>query len=192
MEEGPKGLKAALDRIAAEAEQAVDGGYSFIVLSDRAFGPKRVPVSCLLAAGRVHHQLIQVCEQCGLKPYPPRTCDPLFQQSGKGALYRLTLVSQSLTRMKTDVPGWISVPSPVSGLALPPSAGLLRIPPSPSPPLLASSQSVDPDQCGPCDSLIDDVHLLHESHGLLRSASDPTLLHPFHPLSPPSLSPHLA
>ena len=61
MEEGPKGLKAALDRIAAEAEQAVDGGYSFIVLSDRAFGPKRVPVSCLLAAGRVHHQLIQVC-----------------------------------------------------------------------------------------------------------------------------------
>jgi hypothetical protein len=58
--EGPKGLKQALDRIAKEAEQAVESGYSFIVLSDRAFGPSRVPVSALLAGGRVHHQLIQV------------------------------------------------------------------------------------------------------------------------------------
>ncbi|GAX86014.1 hypothetical protein CEUSTIGMA_g13429.t1, partial [Chlamydomonas eustigma] len=57
--EGPKGLQLALDRIAKEAEQAVDSGYSFIVLSDRAFGPSRVPVSALLAGGRVHHQLIQ-------------------------------------------------------------------------------------------------------------------------------------
>ena len=60
VEDGPKGLKTALDRIAKEAEQAVDAGFSFVVLSDRAFGPKRVPISCLLAAGRVHHQLIQV------------------------------------------------------------------------------------------------------------------------------------
>ncbi|KAG1678741.1 hypothetical protein FOA52_012780 [Chlamydomonas sp. UWO 241] len=57
--DGPGGLKAALAHIATEAEAAVDAGVSFIVLSDRAFGPGRVPVSPILAAGRVHHWLIQ-------------------------------------------------------------------------------------------------------------------------------------
>lgn len=56
--EGPEGLEAALDRIAMEAEAAVDEGFAFLVLSDRAFGPDRVPVSPLLAAGRTHHALL--------------------------------------------------------------------------------------------------------------------------------------
>ncbi len=58
--DGPAGLQPALDRIASEAEAAVDSGYSFVVLSDRAFGPDRVPVSGLLATGRVHHHLVQL------------------------------------------------------------------------------------------------------------------------------------
>lgn len=58
LSEGAAGLQAALDRISAEAEAAVDAGFSFLVLSDRGFGPGRVPVSCLLAAGRVHHHLV--------------------------------------------------------------------------------------------------------------------------------------
>ena len=43
---------------AREAERAIDDGYSMIVLSDRAIGPDRVPVSALLACGAVHHHLV--------------------------------------------------------------------------------------------------------------------------------------
>lgn len=60
VEDGPKGLRKALDRVAAEAQAAVDQGFSFLVLSDRAFGPHRVAASPLLVAGRVHHELIAV------------------------------------------------------------------------------------------------------------------------------------
>jgi len=54
----PGGLMSALDRICAEAEQAIDDGYSFIVLSDRAMGPDSIAVSSLLACGSVHHHLL--------------------------------------------------------------------------------------------------------------------------------------
>lgn len=55
---GPEGLRAGLDRLAQEAERAVDDGFSFLVLSDRSFGPQRVPISPVLAGGRVHHHLV--------------------------------------------------------------------------------------------------------------------------------------
>eukprot|EP00983_Pelagomonas_calceolata_P041485 1138089-Pelagomonas_calceolata.AAC.13 len=58
--EGPGGLRTALDRIAAEAEAGVAAGYSFLVLSDRNFGPERAPVSSLLALGCVHHHLVHL------------------------------------------------------------------------------------------------------------------------------------
>jgi glutamate synthase (NADPH/NADH) large chain len=58
-QEGRAGLVNALDRICAEAESAIDEGYSLVVLSDRAIGPDRVPVSALLACGAVHHHLIR-------------------------------------------------------------------------------------------------------------------------------------
>lgn len=60
IEDGPAGLRKALDRVAVEAEAAIDSGYSFVVLSDRSFGATRVPVSPLLAIGRVHHHLVQI------------------------------------------------------------------------------------------------------------------------------------
>ncbi|MCA9225337.1 MAG: glutamate synthase subunit alpha, partial [Planctomycetales bacterium] len=43
------GVMKTLDRICAEAEAAIDEGFSLIVLSDRHIGPQRVPVSTLLA-----------------------------------------------------------------------------------------------------------------------------------------------
>src|SRR5262249_16079430 len=52
------GLAQALERICAEAEQAIDDGYSMLVLSDRAVAAKRVAVSSLLACGAVHHHLV--------------------------------------------------------------------------------------------------------------------------------------
>ncbi|MEM9367149.1 MAG: glutamate synthase large subunit [Planctomycetota bacterium] len=56
--EGKAGLVSALDRIAAEAEAAVDEGIAIIVLTDRAISKDRVPVSVLLATGAVHHHLV--------------------------------------------------------------------------------------------------------------------------------------
>ena len=57
--EGVEGLKPALERICAEARQAIQEGFSLIVLSDRAIGPDRIPVSSLLATGAVHHHLVR-------------------------------------------------------------------------------------------------------------------------------------
>ncbi len=56
---GKAGLSEALDRICDEASRAIDEGYSLIVLSDRAVGPERVPISSLLAVGAVHHHLVR-------------------------------------------------------------------------------------------------------------------------------------
>ena len=56
--DAPGALSRAIDRICAEAERAIDEGYSLVVLSDRAVGPNRVPVSALLACGAVHHHLV--------------------------------------------------------------------------------------------------------------------------------------
>lgn len=57
--EGKSGMVKAIDRICAEAEAAVDDGYSLVVLSDRAVSAERVPVSALLASGAVHHHLVK-------------------------------------------------------------------------------------------------------------------------------------
>ncbi|XZE55247.1 glutamate synthase large subunit [Planctomycetaceae bacterium SH139] len=57
--EGKAGLRRALDRIASEAEAAVDAGLQLIILSDRAVSDQRVPVSSLLAVGAAHHHLVK-------------------------------------------------------------------------------------------------------------------------------------
>jgi glutamate synthase (NADPH/NADH) large chain len=56
--EGAEGLEPALQRIRQDAEQAVDDGYSLILLTDRAAGKDRIPVSALLATGAAHHHLV--------------------------------------------------------------------------------------------------------------------------------------
>ncbi len=57
--EGKAGLIKSLDRMCAEAEQAIDDGYSLVVLSDRNLAADQVPVSALLACGAVHHHLVR-------------------------------------------------------------------------------------------------------------------------------------
>jgi len=57
--QGAAGLRGALDRICAEAEQAIDAGSQLIVLTDRNIGEDRIPVSALLATGAVHHHLVR-------------------------------------------------------------------------------------------------------------------------------------
>jgi glutamate synthase (NADPH/NADH) large chain len=52
-------LVAALDRICAQAEEAIADGYSLVVLSDRGTCENRIAVSTLLACGAVHHHLVR-------------------------------------------------------------------------------------------------------------------------------------
>lgn len=56
---GASGLVAALNAVCAAAESAARARCQLLVLSDRAAGPTRVPVSSLLALGAVHHHLIE-------------------------------------------------------------------------------------------------------------------------------------
>ncbi len=52
------GLKAALERVRAEAVAAVEGGASMIVLSDEALGEDKLGVPMILAAAAVHSRLV--------------------------------------------------------------------------------------------------------------------------------------
>ena len=55
--DGAGGLKAALDRICAEADAIVDSETEIIVLSDRNASADRVAIPSLLATGTIHHHL---------------------------------------------------------------------------------------------------------------------------------------
>ena len=61
--EGPDGLERALSRLAKEASAAVADGVACVVISDRAASADRVAVSSLLAAGAVHHHLVDEMER---------------------------------------------------------------------------------------------------------------------------------
>ena len=57
--DGKAGLSSTLEKISKEAEEAIDAGFSLVVLSDRTANQERVPISTLLACGAVHHHLIK-------------------------------------------------------------------------------------------------------------------------------------
>ncbi len=57
---GTEGLEAAVTRICAEAEAAVDSGARMLILSDRGVDERQAAVPMLLAAGAVHHHLRRV------------------------------------------------------------------------------------------------------------------------------------
>ncbi|MGN6797611.1 MAG: glutamate synthase central domain-containing protein, partial [Gaiellaceae bacterium] len=57
--EGAAGIEAALERICAEADEALAGGANVLILSDRALGPDRAAIPSLLAVGSIHHHLVR-------------------------------------------------------------------------------------------------------------------------------------
>jgi len=57
--EGLPGYRLALERTCSESLQAIEDGIKVIVLSDRAIGTDRIPLSALAACGGVHHHLVQ-------------------------------------------------------------------------------------------------------------------------------------
>jgi len=56
---GAKALDEALDRIRNQASQAIDNGYTLIVLSDRGVDAENAFIPSLLATSAVHHHLIR-------------------------------------------------------------------------------------------------------------------------------------
>ncbi|MCR5131181.1 MAG: glutamate synthase large subunit [Prevotella sp.] len=57
---GADGLRVALDNLCHEAENSVDKGYNYIILSDRDVDEKHVAIPSLLAVSAVHHYLMNV------------------------------------------------------------------------------------------------------------------------------------
>jgi glutamate synthase (NADPH/NADH) large chain len=57
--EGAAGMTRALERVCAEAEQAIADGFSLAILSDRTVDENHVPLSSLMACGAVHHHLVK-------------------------------------------------------------------------------------------------------------------------------------
>jgi len=66
--DGGDGLRGGLDRLCAEAEQAVREGVNILILSDRGVSPLLAPIPMLLATGAVHHHLIRetLRTRCGI------------------------------------------------------------------------------------------------------------------------------
>ena len=56
--DGLPGYQLALERVCSEAMEAIEDGMKVIVLSDKATGPERVPLSAIIACGGVHHHLV--------------------------------------------------------------------------------------------------------------------------------------
>lgn len=54
-----KSLERALDRICRYAEDAIQDGYSILVLSDRAIDSSHAPIPSLLSTSAIHHYLIR-------------------------------------------------------------------------------------------------------------------------------------
>jgi glutamate synthase (NADPH/NADH) large chain len=66
--QGPSALDAALNRICAEASQALKDGATILVLSDRGANEENAPIPALLATGAVHHHLVRELTrtECGI------------------------------------------------------------------------------------------------------------------------------
>ena len=60
IEKGEEGLRKSLDELCKEAENSVDEGVSYIILSDRDIDERRAAIPSLLAVSAVHHYLISV------------------------------------------------------------------------------------------------------------------------------------
>ncbi|HKB10317.1 MAG TPA: glutamate synthase large subunit [Vicinamibacterales bacterium] len=65
---GGRGLSAAMERLKKSASDAVEAGYTIIILSDRGVDRDQAPIPSLLATAGVHHHLVRqgARTKCGL------------------------------------------------------------------------------------------------------------------------------
>ena len=57
-EGGVKAIESAIEHLCSEAENAVDNGYNYMVISDRNVNARYAPIPSLLALSAVHHHLV--------------------------------------------------------------------------------------------------------------------------------------
>jgi glutamate synthase (NADPH) large chain len=57
--EDGEGLRAAMDRLCAQARQAIEDGAGILILSDRALDKDHAPIPSLLATSGIHHYLVR-------------------------------------------------------------------------------------------------------------------------------------
>ncbi len=57
--EDGKGLEQAIERICAEADKAIEDGYTYFILSDRDIDENNAPIPALLAVSSVHNYLVR-------------------------------------------------------------------------------------------------------------------------------------
>ena len=60
VEKGESSLRSALDNLCKKAEESVDEGVNYIILTDRDIDGKHAAIPSLLAVSAVHHYLISV------------------------------------------------------------------------------------------------------------------------------------
>ncbi len=60
IDKGASGLRSALDEICQKAEESVDSGINYIILTDRDIDENHAAIPSLLAVSAVHHHLINV------------------------------------------------------------------------------------------------------------------------------------
>jgi len=58
-EKGPDGMTARVDEVCAEADKAIEEGYTIVVLSDRGVSEQMCPIPSLLVTGAVHQHLVR-------------------------------------------------------------------------------------------------------------------------------------
>jgi glutamate synthase domain-containing protein 2/glutamate synthase domain-containing protein 1/glutamate synthase domain-containing protein 3 len=68
VEDGGKGLERALTQLCRHASQAIQSGYTLLILSDRGLDPDYAPIPSLLAMTAVHNHLVreETRTQCAL------------------------------------------------------------------------------------------------------------------------------
>ncbi|HEX2098388.1 MAG TPA: glutamate synthase large subunit [Rubrobacteraceae bacterium] len=59
VEEGEEGMKRALEELCKAAEEAIRGGVTILVLSDRGVDTGKAPIPILLSTAAVHHHLVR-------------------------------------------------------------------------------------------------------------------------------------
>ena len=57
--DGEAGLEKAMHRLCAEADKAIENGYTILILSDRGVDKDHAPIPALLAMSGLHHHLIR-------------------------------------------------------------------------------------------------------------------------------------
>ena len=57
--DGPDGLARATEELCRKASQAVDAGFTYLILSDRGVDREHAPIPALLATAGVHHHLVR-------------------------------------------------------------------------------------------------------------------------------------